>query len=681
MISVMKKILLSVCLLFIALGANAQQKRNLTINDLYAFKDVSDPQVSPDGRWVAYVVETIDAEKDSTNEDLYMVPVNGGEAIQLTSHVEDDNHPRWSPDNKYLAFFSKRNKKNQVFLMNRSGGEAIQLTEVKQGVSDFSWSPDSKKLALVIGDPDPDEPSDDEEKAKEEKTKKPIVLTRLQFKFDESGYLKELYDHIYIFDIGTKQLKQITTGPYNDAGEVWSGAVSTPQWSPDGKQILFVSNRSKWPDANRNTDLFVVPAEGGEPKKLTTNEGTDEAPQWSPDGKWIVYQAQYQPPLIWYDTTEIVVMPAAGGPERVLTRELDRNCFQPSFSPDGRSIYFILEDQGNQRLASISPAGTNLNKNAGGENVIYDYDLGPGDSVVSVASRANLPSELFSTIAGKSKQITFTNAKLLEQIELGALERVHYKSKDGTNVEAFLVKPPQFDASKKYPLILWPHGGPTGQYMDDFDFLSHLFAANGYVVLLVNPRGSTGYGEEFCKAIFSDWGNKDYEDEMAGVDHVISLGFVDGDKMAVGGWSYGGMMTDFIITKTTRFKAAMSGASELNYFLDYGVDHYQYEWELEVGLPWEKPEKYLKMSPFFSITNVKTPTLVMCGSSDQNVPLVNSEQLYQALKRIGIDTMLVVYPDQPHGLQVPSYRKDRLERYLAWVDHYLKGASQNVPAK
>jgi dipeptidyl aminopeptidase/acylaminoacyl peptidase len=200
-------------------------------------------------------------------------------------------------------------------------------------------------------------------------------------------------------------------------------------------------------------------------------------------------------------------------------------------------------------------------------------------------------------------------------------------------------------------------------------------------VLLVNPRGSTGYGENFAKAIFADWGNKDYEDEMAGVDHVISLGFIDGDKMAVGGWSYGGMMTDFVITKTTRFKAAMSGASELNYFLDYGVDHYQYEWEKEIGLPWEKPDLYLKLSNFFHITDVKTPTLIMCGNADQNVPLVNSEQLYQALRRIGVETMLIVYPDQPHGIYVPSYQKDRLQRYLAWVDHYLKGAPDKVPTK
>jgi dipeptidyl aminopeptidase/acylaminoacyl peptidase len=233
----------------------------------------------------------------------------------------------------------------------------------------------------------------------------------------------------------------------------------------------------------------------------------------------------------------LMILPAAGGSPKVLGLELDRNCTQPHFSSDGKNIYFLLEDQGNQHLASISTTGSNLNKNAGIEHVVYDYDIGPGNSIATIASHAQLPSELFSVVAGKSKQISFMNTKLMEGIQLASMERVHYKSKDGTNIEAFLVKPPQFDSSKKYPLILWPHGGPTGQYQDDFDFRSQLFAANGYAVLLVNPRGSTGYGENFAKAIFADWGNKDYEDEMAGVDHVISLGFIDGDKMAVGGWS------------------------------------------------------------------------------------------------------------------------------------------------
>ncbi len=677
----MKKSLI-IILLTLCTCAFANDKRNLKIDDLFAIRDVNDPQISPDGRWIACVVESINVEKDNTNEDIYMVPFTGGDPLRLTGHEEDDDHPRWSPDNRYLAFLSKRNKKKQVFLLNRNGGEPVQLTDVKQGVNDFSWSPDSMRLALVISDKDPDAIDEDEKKGKDdkEKTEKPIVLTRLQFKFDEYGYLKELYDHIYTFDVQKKEIKQITSGPYNDAGEPWGGYTSTPQWSPDGKWIAFVSNRTATPDSNRNTDIFVVSADGGEPGKLTSNPGPDEVPQWSPDGKWIVYQAQHQPQLMWYDTIEVTLIPSSGGDTKVLTRDLDRNCITPRFSQDGKRIFFILEDHGKQLLASVSPAGTELNQNVAGENVIYDFDLGTNQSIAVLATRPTIPSEIFTIANGKSSQLTFTNAKAIESIQFGSMEPVRFNSKDGTPVEGFVIKPPQFDPAKKYPMLLWPHGGPTSQYMDDFDFQAQFFASNGYVVLQINPRGSTGYGEEFCKAIWADWGNKDYEDEMAGVDYLISLGYVDPEKMGVGGWSYGGMMTDFIITKTTRFKAAMSGASEANYFLDYGVDHYQYEWELEIGLPWEKPELYMKLSPFFNIHKVKTPTLVVCGEADQNVPLVNSEQIFQALRRIGIDTMLVVYPDQPHGIYTPSYQKDRYLRYVAWFDHYLKGAPGKVPA-
>src|SRR5688572_23667411 len=235
-----KRLFIVLLFMFTCLSVQAQQKRSLQVDDIYALKDLYDPQISPDGKWIAYVIDAMDAEKDKSNKDIYMIAAAGGEPLRLTTHLESDDRPRWSPDNKYLAFLSKRNKKKQVFLMNRNGGEPIQLTEIKQGVSDFTWSPDSKRLALVISDPDPDAPADDDEKEKE-KTKKPVVLTRLQFKFDEYGYLRELYDHIYTFDIQSKQLKQITSGPYNDAGEVWSSALSSPQWSPDGKQILFVS--------------------------------------------------------------------------------------------------------------------------------------------------------------------------------------------------------------------------------------------------------------------------------------------------------------------------------------------------------------------------------------------------------------------------------------------------------
>jgi dipeptidyl aminopeptidase/acylaminoacyl peptidase len=339
-----------------------------------------------------------------------------------------------------------------------------------------------------------------------------------------------------------------------------------------------------------------------------------------------------------------------------------------------------LEDQGTQRLASVSVNDGKFNQDVTGEKVISDYDLGPSDRVAFIAARPQLPDDLYAFDGTKTKQLAHTNQQLVDSLNLGQMERIHFKSKDGTPVEAFVTKPPGFDPSKKYPAVLWIHGGPTSQYEERFDFGAQLFAANGYVVLYVNPRGSTGYGENFCKAIWADWGNKDFEDVMAGVDYVIAQGYVDPNKLGVGGWSYGGILTDHVITKTDRFKAATTGASESNYLMNYGVDHYQYEWEKEIGLPWEKPENYIRISPFFKLDKIVTPTLVLCGQSDLNVPLVNSEQLYQGLRRRGIDTMLIVYPNQFHGITKPSYQKDRYQRYLAWFGHYLQGAPEKEPA-
>lgn len=672
-----KRIVCLSCLvfLFIATVSFGESKRNLASDDRFALKELSQPQLSPDAKWIAYVVKSFHLKDDKTNNDIYMVSVSGGDPIQLTSDEKDDNHPRWSPDNRYLAFLSGRKKKSQVYLLNRNGGEALQLTDIKQGVSDFAWSPDSKKLALILTDPDPYEVDEEEDKDKDkdgkEKTKRPIVVTRLQIKTDTKGYLNDLRDHIYAFDIATKQFKQLTSGPHDD---------SNIRWSPDGRQILFVSNRTENPDANRNSDLFLVSSNGGDPKKLTTNPGSDSDAEWSSDGKWIVYQTTVQPDLIWYDTAELAVIPSSGGEPKILTRELDRNIGQPGFAPDQRQIFFILEDQGTERIASVPVTGANVNRNVAGENVVTAYDISSDGTIAFLATKPALPAELFIHKNGQTQQLTHMNTGLLDQIRLGKVERAKFKSKDGTPVEAFVTFPPNFDRSKKYPLILWIHGGPTSQYSESFDFTQQLFAANGYVVLAVNPRGSTGYGEEFCKAIWADWGNKDYDDVIAGVDHLIAQGYVDPNRLGVGGWSYGGMLTDYVITKSgNRFKAAASGASEANYLANYGTDHYQYEWEKEIGLPWEKEELYRKISPFSNVHKVVTPTLFMCGEIDWNVPLLNSEQLYQSLRRIGIDTMLVIYPDQSHSIQTPSYLKDRYDRYLAWFGHYLKGEKNKVP--
>jgi dipeptidyl aminopeptidase/acylaminoacyl peptidase len=281
--------------------------------------------------------------------------------------------------------------------------------------------------------------------------------------------------------------------------------------------------------------------------------------------------------------------------------------------------------------------------------------------------------------SGATHQLTHVNQELLKSIELGSIEKFQFPANDKTIVDGFLTRPPGFDPGKRYPAILWIHGGPNEQETGEFYFRQQLFAASGYVVVAISYRGSTGYGKDFQRAIYGDWGGKEVDDLMAGLDYVISKGYIDKDHIGVGGHSYGAILTNYLIVKTDRFKAAITDAGESNYLMNYGVDQYVLDWEAEVGKPWENPQRYIELSPYFHLANVKTPTLVVCGQEDWNVPLVNSEQLYLSLRRLGVDTMLLVYPDQPHGFWRPSYNKDRYLRYMAWYDHFLKGAADKVP--
>ncbi len=356
-----------------------------------------------------------------------------------------------------------------------------------------------------------------------------------------------------------------------------------------------------------------------------------------------------------------------------MTASLDRNVNSPRFAPDGRSIYFGLEDSGERHLARIDVSGRNLTRPIDGHRRVSSVAVGPNGELAALISEPNLPTEVFFLEGGTLGRLTQTNDELLAGIRLGEVENIHFRSRDGTEVEGFLFTPPDYQPGRRYPTLLRIHGGPVSQYDFGFNFEAQLFAAHGYAVVLTNPRGSSGYGQDFSLAIWQDWGNKDFEDVMAGVDHVVERGIADPDRLGVGGWSYGGILTNYVITKTDRFKGAITGASEVLYVANYGHDHYQRQWEAELGLPWENREAWERISPFNSVENIVTPTLIMGGEHDWNVPILNSEQLYQALRRLGRTTQLVVYPGEHHGIRRPAFQKDRYERYLAWYDRHVRG--------
>jgi len=673
----------------LSLAGSAQkpptQPRPITVDDLFQIHEVSDPQLSPDAQSVAYTVKTLLLKEDKSEERIWTVPTSApsADAIPMTAEGVSSSHPRWSPDGKYLAFLSARNEgKTQIWLLNRSGGEAQHLTDTPQDVDDFAWSPDSTRLVVVLRDPseeeldaaktkDKDKEKGAETKDKKPKTKKPWVIDRLQFKHDEVGYLDRRRAHVYILDLATKNLTQITSGDYDDAH---------PAWSPDGHLIAFASNRSKPdPDRTYNTDIWVVAAnntdKGAQLTEVTTNTGDDDTPSWSPDGKLITYITQLDPHLFQYATHHVAVSPATGGQAKVLTQSFDRNATEPRFSPDGNSIYFIADDDGTQILARVPASGGEVTRPIAGRSMLYAYSLAKNGDIAAQIDMPERPAEIYFQPASTNKPIrlTKTNDAIITQLKLVQPEYIQFKSKDGTTVHGYLYKPLDYTPGKKYPTILRPHGGPVWAYYAEFTHLAQLFAANGYAVLLPNPRGSTGYGENFAKAIYADWGNKDYQDDMAIVDYAIAQGIADPDKLAVGGWSYGGISTDFIIAQTNRFKAAISGAGEANNTSMYGHDQYQRDYITELGTPWENHALWDKLSPFYRVTNIATPTLFMGGNIDWNVPILGGEQMYQAMKQLGRETQLVVYPGEYHEFKAPSHLKDRLERYLAWYAHYVKG--------
>jgi dipeptidyl aminopeptidase/acylaminoacyl peptidase len=653
---------------------SAQGRRPVNVDDLFNIRDVRDPQRSPDGQWVAYTVSRAVKEKDKNDSDVWMVSWDGTQQIQLTSSPEGESAPRWSPDGKYLAFLSSRqeSKDAQVWLMNRAGGEAVKLTDVKGGgVSDYAWSPDSKRLVLVVEEKDPRdiEAEAAKEKAKEgpDKTPKPIVIDRYYFKADVSGYLRGERSHLYLFDVDSKKAEQLTSGAFDE---------QTPAWSPDSRQIAFIRRHGEGDvDKTPNRDLFVIDASArAQPRRLTTTTA-DEAgrPSWSPDGKSIAYLLGDELKYSAYDQFRLAVIPASGGEPRTLTDALDRPVSSPVWSADGRSITFVVVDDRAQHLARVPGSGGAVERLVQGRRVVSNPSPGSDGAFAVLASTATEPPEIHALENGTLRKLSHQNDTWMKDIVLGTTEDFTSTSKDGTDVHGLIVKPPTYTAGRPYPTLLRIHGGPNGQDEHSFNLERELFAANGYVVVAVNYRGSNGRGNAYQKAIFADWGNKEVVDLLGAMDYVQKIGLADPDRLGIGGWSYGGILTNYTIATDTRFKAGISGAGSSNQISMYGTDMYINQYENELGPPWKSQDLWVKLSyPFFHADRIHTPTLFMGGEKDFNVPLLGSEQMYQALRSLGVDSELVIYPNQFHGITIPSYKKDRLERYLAWYGKYLR---------
>ena len=657
----------------------AAQRRPVTIDDQFRFMDVGSPEISPDGEWILYTLTTTDVAADRRNSDIWKVKWDGSDRTQLTFSNENETAPRWSPDGKYISFLSSRPgpaRGTQVWVLDRSGGEARQLTQLRGGLTSYDWSPDSKRLVIVKrhGDETADEPAEGEGRGGgAPRPLKPIVIDKYQFKRDGPTYLTgNARNRIFIYDIAMQKAELLTADQDANGGY----DESEPAWSPDGSRIAFVSNHDANWERTRNADVFVADAKpGSSSRKLTTFAGADGSGglAWSPDGKSIAYGQGSEPKFNFHSLARLAVVAVDGGAPRVLTETLDRGTSVAGFIEDGKSILFTVTDDRTVYLAKVPVTGGSVQRLVSGSRVIGQPSLAKG-RMVATSSTSTEPGELYAIEGSALRKLSSHNDAVVSGLQLQPAEDIAFKSKDGAEIHALLTKPLGYVAGRRYPTLVRIHGGPTAQDAHSFAFERQIFAANGYVVVNINYRGSSGRGAKFSEAIFADWGNLEVADVLAGVDHLVAAGIADPDRLGIGGWSYGGLLTDYVIASDTRFKAAISGAGSANHISLYGHDQYTFLYDNEFGYPWKNLDLWVKFSyPFFKADRITTPTLFMGGQDDFNVPILGSEQMYQALKTMNVPTQLVVYPGQNHGLTRVPFLRDRMERYLAWYGKYLKG--------
>jgi dipeptidyl aminopeptidase/acylaminoacyl peptidase len=667
----------------IAFGVSAQDaKHSITFDDLIKLQRVAEPAISPDGKWVAYTVAVPDMDANRNASNIWLVPTEGGEAFQLTQSGKDSS-PVWSPDGKSIAFISARSGDSQVYLLSMEGGEPRPLTKLSTGADLAIWSPDGKTIAFTSGvypECKDDECNKKKDEEKEKNKVKAHVAEALLYRH-WTHWNEGKRSHLFVTPAdGSGAAKDLTQGAEYDVPPDQRGEASDINFSPDSKEICFTAVTDKVEATSTNGDLFIVPVSGGEPKRITTQAGFDGNPVYSPDGKYIAYHAQL---TAGYEADRWRVMlydRATGKSENLTETSFDRSAQNLAWSPDGTKIYFGAENETLEPVYEMAPkAGAVPKKLIDGFNGTVSMSA-DGKTIAFTRTSLTMPAEVFVAASDGSglKQLTHQNDAVLAKIELNAPEKFLFDGAEAGKVHAMLIKPPHFDATKKYPLLVLLHGGPQTMWGDSWGYRwnAQVFSGAGYVTLMINRRGSTGFGQKFTDEITNDWGGKAYTDVMKGVDAALAkYPFIDGKRMAAAGGSYGGYMANWIATHTDRFKAIVSHAGIWDKNSMYATEELWFEDHDMQGTPWSAPENYKKWAPMTYATALgkfKTPTLVIGGERDYRVPYTQSLEFFSALQRQGVPSKLVIFPDEGHWVLKPLNSQFWYKTFLEWVDKYTK---------
>ena len=664
-------------------------KRRITAEDLYNFQLIADPQISPDGQHVVFALQRVDKKTEKKYSNLWVVAVASGEARQFTYGDQADRQPRWSPDGRSMAFISNRQdeKQSQFYVIPFDGGEARPLTHLQGSIGRYSWSPDGRKLVCTFQKKEAE--AIEREKDEQKKKLSPVArhITRLAYKEDGSGFVGQERWHLWLIDPASGEASQLTDAEIYDEYD--------PDWCPDSQEIVFRSNRAADPDLDWDQhDLFIISASSDEARRLETPPGPKSEPKFSPDGKWVAYYRHGDRRHRWQQT-QVCIVPADGkGPAKNLTAPFDfeaAHCtmndlggmpvVSPTWSKDSQALYFQVSQHGRTVLKSISLAGADLQEVIGLAGAVgaYSFDQAQAKLAYFLDTPAD-PGQIWlrDLANSETRPLTQMNRELLAAIDLGEIEEVWYKGPGGHDLQGWILKPPGFDQTKRYPAILEIHGGPLTQYGYAFMHEFYYLAAQDYLVFFTNPRGGQGYGAAHAKAIYNDWGAADYADLMAWTDLMAQKPYVDARRLGVTGGSYGGYMTNWIIGHTDRFKAAVTQRSVSNFISMFGSSDLHQRFQALFGaekFPWEDLENYWRQSPLKYFGNVKTPTLVIHSEQDLRCAIEQGEQVFVALKVLGVETELVRFPDEPHGLSRmgrTDRRVARLNHILRWFEKHLK---------